>query len=375
MTSKEEGVRATNQDFIRYDQVEKHQTYQLAEGLDENQFDDDFQVRTVDISRFLHGNADDKRAFATQLGDALHEIGFAIIEGHGVDPSLYAEAERRIEEIFSTLTLEEKMRFRAERFGSVNQGYFPIKETSNMHPDLVEGWVFCRRAFEDPAKFWPVKGSGLKSKVPAQDHASSADTRGTLDFRPDPAFFEQIVHAHERLILPIMQSLLTYLGCDAHLFDAKLTGTNFGLRLNYYPPVSASDDASGAARLLGHEDIDMFTFLPAPRVEGLQILNRRNMKWVRIAAPPGSIILNTGDYMQRISNDIFPSTTHRVSKPRDPQQRGQTRVSFPMAVYLWEDELLEVLPCIANPKYPPVKAINFHTSITSKFYGDDYAVK
>jgi isopenicillin N synthase-like dioxygenase len=349
MTSKEEGVRATNQDFIRYDQVEKHQTYQLAEGLDDEHFDDEFAVRTVDIGRFLHGNADDKRVFASELGAALHEIGFALIEGHGVDPSLYAEAERRIEEIFTTLTLEEKMRFRAERFGSVNQGYFPIKETSNMHPDLVEGWVFCRRAFEDPASFWPEL-----------DHA---------------AFFQQIVHAHERLILPIMQSLLTWVGCDAHLFDARLTGTNFGLRLNYYPPVSASDDASGAARLLGHEDIDMFTFLPAPRVEGLQVLNRRNMKWVRIAAPPGSIILNTGDYMQRISNDIFPSTTHRVSKPREPEQRNRTRVSFPMAVYLWEDEMLEVLPCIANPKYPPVKAINFHTSITSKFYGDDYAVK
>ena len=49
-------------------------------------------------------------------------------------------------------------------------------------------------------------------------------------------------------------------------------------------------------------------------------------------------------------------------------------VSLPMAVYLWENEMLEVLPCIANPKYPPVKAIQFHTSITSKFYGDDYAV-
>ena len=79
--------------------------------------------------------------------------------------------------------------------------------------------------------------------------------------------------------------------------------------------------------------------------------------------------------MQRVSNDIFPSTTHRVSKPRDPEQRRQTRVSFPMAVYVWEDEMLEVLPCIANPKYPPVKAIEFHTSITSKFYGDDYAVR
>jgi isopenicillin N synthase-like dioxygenase len=212
----------------------------------------------------------------------------------------------------------------------------------------VEGWVFCRRAFEDTGSFWPM---------------------------PEQAeFFRRIVESHEKLILPVMQSLLAYLGCDAHLFDTKLTGTNFGLRLNYYPPVSDADDASGAARLLGHEDIDLFTFLPAPRVEGLQVLNRRNMKWVRIEAPPGSIVLNTGDYMQRISNDIFPSTTHRVSKPRDPRQRHETRVSFPMAVYLWEDEMLEVLPCIANPKYPPVKAIQFHTSITSKFYGDGYAV-
>jgi len=348
MQTKEDGVRATNQDFIRYDQVEKRQNYQLAEGVDGEEFDDEFQIQTVDIGRFLHGNNADKRAFATQLGDALHEIGFAILTGHGVDPNLYAEAERRIESIFTDLTLDEKMRFRAERFGSVNQGYFPIKETSNMHPDLVEGWVFCRRAFEDTNSFWPA--------------------------RDDAEFFRQIVAGHEKLILPVMQSLLTYLGCDAHLFDQKLTGTNFGLRLNYYPPVSDADDATGAARLLGHEDIDLFTFLPAPRVEGLQILNRRNMKWVRIAAPPGSIILNTGDYMQRISNDIFPSTTHRVSKPRDPRQRTATRVSLPMAVYLWEDEILEVLPCIANPKYPPVKAIQFHTSITSKFYGDGYAV-
>jgi isopenicillin N synthase-like dioxygenase len=348
MQSKEEGVHATNQDFIRYDQVEKLQNYHLAEGDDGDLFDEEFVIRTVDIGRFLHGDADDKRVFATEIGDALHEIGFAILVGHGVDPKLYAEAGPRVEEIFSTLTLDQKMRFRAERFGSVNQGYFPIKETSNMHPDLVEGWVFCRRAFEDTNSFWPM---------------------------PEQAeFFRQIVEGHEKLILPVMQSLLTYLGCDAHLFDQRLTGTNFGLRLNYYPPVSAADDATGAARLLGHEDIDLFTFLPAPAVEGLQILNRRNMKWVRIAAPPGSIILNTGDYMQRISNDIFPSTTHRVSKPRDPAQRKATRVSFPMAVYLWENEMLEVLPCIANPKYPPVKAIQFHTSITSKFYGDGYAV-
>jgi isopenicillin N synthase-like dioxygenase len=339
MKAKDDGIHARNQDFIRYEQVEKRQEYHLAEDAEE-QFDEEFQIRTCDMR---------SPSFVQDLGDALREIGFAILEGHDVDPRLYDEAEKKVLEMFSRLSLDEKMRFRAQRHGSVNQGYFPIKETSNMHPDLVEGWVFCRRAFESPAEFWP--------------------------YPEYESFFRQIVAAHERLILPIMQSMLTYVGCDAHLYDQKLTGTNFGLRLNYYPPMSREMDDSGAARLLGHEDVDLFTFLPAPRVEGLQVLNRRNMKWIRLAAPRGTIILNTGDYMQRVSNDIFPSTTHRVSKPRDPEQRGQTRVSFPMAVYVWEEEMLEVLPCIANPKYPPVKAIEFHTSITSKFYGDGYAVK
>ncbi|HEV8660729.1 MAG TPA: 2OG-Fe(II) oxygenase family protein [Thermoanaerobaculia bacterium] len=338
MTAKDDGIHATNQDFIRYDQVEKRQTYHLAEDAEE-QFDDEFQIRTCDMR---------SPTFVQDLGDALREIGFAILEGHGVDPALYDEAEKKIAEMFTRCSTDDKMRFRAQRHGSVNQGYFPIKETSNMHPDLVEGWVFCRRAFGDDT-LWPFP-----------------------EYEP---FFRQIVHAHERLILPIMQSMLTYLGCDPHLYDRKLTGTNIGLRLNYYPPMSREDDASGAARLLGHEDVDMFTFLPAPSTEGLQILNRRNMKWIRLNAPRGTIILNTGDYMQRITNDIFPSTTHRVSKPRDPEQRGKPRVSFPMAVYVWEDEMLKVLPCIANPKYEPIKAIQFHTSITSKFYGDNYAVK
>ena len=40
--------------------------------------------------------------------------------------------------------------------------------------------------------------------------------------------------------------------------------------------------------MLGHEDVDLFTFLPAPRVEGLQVLNRANMKWIRLEAPPGT---------------------------------------------------------------------------------------
>jgi isopenicillin N synthase-like dioxygenase len=356
---KSDGVGATNREFIRYDQVEKRQTYHLSETADAaDAFDEDYVIRTCDVGRFLHGGATDRRAFAANLGEALRAIGFAVLENHGVEEHLYDRAHDAVIELFTRTPLEEKLRFRAQRHGSVNQGYFPIKETSGIHPDLVEGWVFCRRAFDlgdDPARpprleeFWP---------------------------RPEAErVFREMCLAHERLILPVMQSLLTDLGCDPHLYDRRLTRTNFGQRLNYYPPLDAGDEASGAGRLLGHEDVDLFTFLPAPRVEGLQVLNRANMKWIRLTPAPGTIILNTGDYMQRVSNDLLPSTTHRVSQPREAALRRQARVSFPMAVYLWEDEMLEVLPGLEPAKYPPVRAIEFHTRTTSKFYGDGYAVE
>ena len=350
-------IDALNQDFRKYDQVAKTHTYRLAESS-ADEFDEDYEIATLDLAPFLHGNEAEKRKFADAFTAALEEIGFAVLTGHGVDPALYDDIHDGVIELFESTPMAEKMRFRAERFGSVNQGYFPIEETSDIHPDLVEGWVWCRRAFNIPQErdapfnaeqFWP-----------------------RAEYEPR---FRKLVEAHEALFKPLTQAMFMGLGVDPHLFDKKLTQTNFGMRLNYYPAMTEEQEQSGAGRLLGHEDVDLFTILPASKVDGLQVWNHRSGKWVRMKAPPGSIIINTGDYMQRITNDRLPSTTHRVGKPSDGSHVNQPRVSFPIAVYVWEDELLEVLPGLGEPKYEPVKAIAFHTRSTSKFYGDEYAVE
>jgi isopenicillin N synthase-like dioxygenase len=349
-------VQALNREFAKYDQVEKTHTYRLAENA-ADEFDEDYEIATLDFGRFLSGEDAEKAQFAAAFGAALREIGFAVLTGHGVDAGLYDDIGERVLDLFTSTSAEEKMRFRAARHGSVAQGYFPIEETSDIHPDLVEGWVWCRRAFDIPQE----------RDVPfrAEDYWPKAG------YEP---VFRRLVEAHEPLFKPIMQAMLQGLGCDPHLYDAKLTRTNFGMRLNYYPPMTEEQAESGAGRLLGHEDVDLFTILPASEVDGLQVWNHRTARWVRMNAPPGSIIINTGDYMQRISNDLYPSTTHRVGKPSDGSHRERPRVSFPIAVYVWENEVLEVLPGLGEPKYPPVKAIAFHTRSTSKFYGDDYAV-
>lgn len=348
-------VNALNRDFTQYDQIQKDHTYRLAEHVSDV-FDDDYEIDMLDFGQYLTGNADDKKRFVEAFGAAVQDIGFSVLTGHGIDTKLYDEMHDLVIELFESLSLQEKMHFRAQRHGSVNQGYFPIEETSNIHPDQVEGWVWCRRAF---------------------DMQQDRDTEYRIDdFWPKRRYerdFRRLAISHEQLFKPIAQAMFQSLGCDPHIYDQKLTNTNFGLRLNYYPPLSDDQVRSGAGRLLGHEDVDLFTLLPAPRDEGLQVWNHRSNKWLRLHPPQGSIIINTGDYMQRISNDRLPSTTHRVAKPQDGAHSSVPRVSFPIAVYVWEDEVLDVLPGLGEPRYEPIKAITFHTRSTSKFYGDDYA--
>ena len=302
---------ALNQDFSRYDQVRKAHTYRLAEHASD-EYDEEYEIATLDLAQFLRGDARDKARFAKAFAAALQEIGFAVLVGHGVDGALYEEMHDSVLDLFTSTSLDDKMRFRARRHGSVAQGYFPIEETSEIHPDLVEGWVWCRRAFAIPQhRAQPFRPEDY---WPRTDHERK---------------FRRLALAHEALFKPIAQAMLRGIGCDPHAYDDRLTGTNFGLRANYYPPMSAEQDRSGAGRLLGHEDVDLFTILPATRMEGLQVWNHRSGKWVRLSAPPGSIIINTGDYMQRISNDRLPSTTHRVGKPSDGSHLASARVSFP----------------------------------------------
>lgn len=61
-------------------------------------------------------------------------------------------------------------------------------------------------------------------------------------------------------------------------------------------------------------DSDMriaFTILNQDMVGGLEILNKNG---IYVPAKPirGTFVVNIGDFLQRISNDVFVSTVHRV---------------------------------------------------------------
>jgi isopenicillin N synthase-like dioxygenase len=134
----------------RFEMVNKVQ-YRFVEGGTE-EFDDEFRPALVDAGPTLAAAAGSPAHaaaladLATALGAALRRIGFAVVAGHGVPPEVFAACERQVPRVYAR-PLAEKLRHRAARppGSSVNQGYFPKAETSELTPDLVEGWVFCRR--------------------------------------------------------------------------------------------------------------------------------------------------------------------------------------------------------------------------------------
>ena len=356
VASAADGTRAKNTIVRNYEKVAKTD-YHLVEQPDDEFEPDDSAVAVVDM-RLLSGTEGEQREFVDRLYDSLRTIGFAVLVGHGIDKEVTAAAPAAIESYFTRHSLPTKRRFNAQRKGSVNQGYFGVAETSNLQPDLVEGWVFCRRAF----------------CLDDQPHRPTAEALAKLWPEPaaDEPYFRSLVDTHLSLVRPLARAILDGLGCDRHLLDERLSCPAFGLRLNYYPPIS-SDFPDGAGRMLGHEDMDLFTLLPRPSHDGLQVLNRASGKWIRLRPPPGAIILNVGDYLQRISNDLLPSTTHRVAAPAsDDPTRDVARTSSPIAIYLREDDVLSVLPGLGAPKYGDETAMDFHVGVMCKYYGDEY---
>jgi isopenicillin N synthase-like dioxygenase len=84
----------------------------------------------------------------------------------------------------------------------------------------------------------------------------------------------------------------------------------------------------------------------------LEVLNAAG-EWIKIYPQPDCFVVNLGDMMMRMTNDMFLSTIHRVIN------RGDTdRYSIPFFFGSNANELIETLPsCISeeNPqKYEPL---------------------
>jgi isopenicillin N synthase-like dioxygenase len=116
---------------------------------------------------------------------------------------------------------------------------------------------------------------------------------------------------------------------DANYFEPWVQGGNSILRAIHYPPITV--DPGDSVRAGQHEDINLITLLMGASAEGLQVLNKQN-EWIGITSIPGSLVVNVGDMLQRLTNGVMKSTTHRVVNP--PKEKwGTSRYSIPFFLH------------------------------------------
>jgi isopenicillin N synthase-like dioxygenase len=298
------------------------------------------QVPTLDIRRYDN----DRNAFVAELGAAYREFGFCGISGHGISQDLIDKAYDAFVRFFA-LPTEVKMKYHMPGTGGA-RGYTPFGiETAKdaKYADLKEFWHIGR-------------------ELPA-DSKYAADMAPNLWPAEVAGFHEYgygLYNALDQLGTRVLRALALHIELPEHYFDDK---TNFGnsiLRPIHYPPITQADIPN--VRAGAHEDINFITLLVGASAEGLQLL-QRNGEWLPITTQGDTIVVNIGDMLQRLTNHVYPSTTHRVVNPPGEKAR-QPRYSVPFFLHPNPDVVLDPVPQTVTVDNPS----RYDTSITSHEY-------
>ncbi|GAB3331220.1 isopenicillin N synthase family dioxygenase [Marilutibacter aestuarii] len=306
------------------------------------------QIPTLDIRRFTQPvSAADRAAFVSELGRAYEAWGFAGIRGHGIGEARI-EAAYDVFQRFFELPEPVKMKYHLPGTGGA-RGYTPFGvETAkdSKHHDLKEFWHVGREIPRDsryaqymPPNLWPDEVAGFR------EHAYG------------------LYQALDALGSSVLSALALHIGLPEDWFRDKTDQGNSILRPIHYPPITSDDIPN--VRAGAHEDINLITLLVGASAAGLEVRSRRG-EWVPFTADADTIVVNIGDMLQRLTNHVYPSTTHRVVNPRGEAAR-KPRYSTPFFLHPNPDFLIDVLPgCVTadNPR-------RYDAPITAQAYLDE----
>ncbi len=286
----------------------------------------------------------DADALGQALGDSFHRFGFAMVKDHGLDAQLVEKAWDLTERLYQQEDAE-KRKFHDPAIGGA-RGYTPFKTEiakGAAHHDLKEFWHIGRElpdghrlAGSMPPNIWPDRPDGFRET------------------------FETLFADMDAVGARILTSIARYLDLPADWFDKAIEDGNSVLRLLHYPPIEG--DPEGAIRAGAHEDINLITLLLGAEEAGLEILGKDG-EWIAVDPPEGALVVNVGDMLQRLTNHVLPSTTHRVRNPSG-ERAHHHRYSMPFFLHARSDFAIETLPgCISADRpnrYPePITADDY----------------
>lgn len=283
------------------------------------------QVPTLSLASYMNGTVSERTQFIEKLFHGIKDYGFIILKDHSVSTELLKQAYELLEQLYA-LPLNKKMSYVSE-LGGGQRGYTPFgTEHAKDSPvmDLKEFWHVGREveSAHPFAKYYP------KNIWPTDDIPEFQNV------------FKNLYAQLEMAGMQMMEALSLPLGVENNFFTNMVKEGNSILRLLHYPPIPEGIDPR-CVRSAAHEDINFITILPAATTSGLQ-LQDRDGSWLNIESEPGTLIVDAGDMLARITNDVIPSTTHRVINPVNGENKS--RYSMPFFMHPHPEAVLSCLP-------------------------------
>jgi isopenicillin N synthase-like dioxygenase len=304
------------------------------------------EIPSLDLADFTSGNAQKKAEFVQKLGEAWQNIGFVAVKNHGLSDDLTQRLYKNVEKFFA---FSDEVKQQYEHAALAGQrGYI------GRNKEHAKG-----RSTPDLKEFYHV-GQTVPSGI------QLTETYPPNIFPNEiPDFETSTIEAYatlEQAGMKLLQAAASFLGLSEYYFDEKVRYGNSILRaIHYYPIEHPELLPADAVRAAAHGDINLITLLMGASAEGLQVL-RRDGKWIPITALPEQIIVNVGDMLERLTNNVLKSTIHRVVNP-SPDKLKTPRYSIPFFMHPRSEMSLACLPnCISaeNPKqYEDITAGEF----------------
>ena len=276
----------------------------------------------------------DDTDFTKALMTSFMETGFAVVENHRLDQSVI-DRVYDVSRDFFALSPDAKQKY-FDPNGAGQRGYTPFgtenaKGVSKI--DLKEFWHTGRDLPEGHPYNALMPDTPHVSEVPEFDSAT-----------------RDLFNAFDQLGLRLLRSVASGLGLERDWFADKVRYGNSILRLLHYP-AQTTPPPEGSVRAAAHEDINVITLLLGADEAGLQVKPRGHDEWISIEAPKGSMVINVGDMLQRLTNRVLQSTSHRVINPA-PERSRYSRYSMPFFLHFEPDVQIASLPGCVTPDNP-----------------------
>ena len=300
-------------------------------------------IPVVDFSGFLGSNAESRQYTVQAIYQACHEVGFLYLKNHGIPLSAIDQVFDQ-SRVFFNLPIVAKQQIAWSSEHS-NRGYIGLE----------------RECLDEtrPGDLKEAFNIGQESLSAVTDQASVNNL-----WPPGQSLFHQTINDFFELCSAATAHIFRAFACSLSMPVDYLVNhhqtQDYTLRLLHYPTLTTTPRA-GQLRAGAHSDYGSLTLLFQDNVGGLEVQNTRG-DWIAAPTIPDTVLINTGDLMQRWSNNVFCSTKHRVKLPT-PDQTQQERYSIAFFCQPDADAEIVCLPTCHDkhnpPKYPPIKSRDY----------------